>query len=112
MSWSPSQITFPASLHPQPTDLRKQISFTDIIENQKEIFMLKNTFKHTKSNLSPATVTVNAAKCELCKLKVNWIVRFSHFLRFSQLLCLSVLYFICICVSQICLMVKYGDFSR
>lgn len=36
-----SQITFPASFYAQPTALRKQIRFTDIIENQKKIFHAK-----------------------------------------------------------------------
>lgn len=76
--------------------------------------MLKKTFIHTNSNLPPATVIVNAAKCGLCRIMINCIVRFSHFLKFLeiQLVIVPVLNFICIRVSQMCLMVKYGDFWR
>lgn len=53
MSTSPSQIIFCNSLYAQPTNL-KQISFTDVTENQREILILKSTLLHTNSNAPPA----------------------------------------------------------
>lgn len=63
--------------------------------------------------MPPATIK-SAAKWRLHWLKVNCIVRFSHFFDiFSHLVVIvPVSYYICICVSQICLMVRKGDFWK
>lgn len=66
----------------QPIDL-KQISLSDIIENEREIVLLKKTLIHTNSNIYPLPLTV--IKCGLCWLRVNCIVKFLHFSRFFSL---------------------------
>jgi hypothetical protein len=77
-SASPSRITSP---YAPPTDLQERTSSTGVIENRREIFILKKEFLRAATQLPPCrfAVVVNVAKRGLCRLEVNCIVKFSYF---------------------------------
>jgi hypothetical protein len=101
-SASPSRITSP--------NLPLPLTY-GVIENRREILILKKQFLRAATQLPPCrfAVVVNVAKRGLCRLEVNCIVKFSYFLRFSRLV-IYVLYFNSVCVLQTCLTVQCGDF--
>lgn len=96
----------------QSTDLKKHIGCTDLIENQREIFILKKAHASTGICPLPHAVIVNSEKCGLHRLKVNCIVNFC----ISQD-CLSVIlhdcfiFYLHLHFANIS-MVRYGDFGR
>jgi hypothetical protein len=93
-SASPSQITSP---YAQPTDLRERTNTIGVIENRRVIFILKKEFLRDSAAPCRFSVVVSVAKRGLCRLEVNFIVKFSYFfaiISFSYLLCPSVLYFL------------------
>lgn len=75
------------SLYPMPT-----IS-TGVIENQREIFILKKGFLHAVAQLSPwHLATINIAKGRQGQLEVNYTVIF-YFLKISCLVIYYILLF-------------------
>lgn len=69
ISTSFSQIAFPTSLYAQPSDLQ-QMSFSNLTENQRKLFILEKTFIHTNSILFPATCSYNKC-CKMCITSVK-----------------------------------------